>query len=87
LRPAPALSSITTRKSLVIQGFRTIYDVGGGIRIAQQEGSFMNDKVATVNTAPASTPSKETRAASPIAQPIKAEEPKAEPAVALATKS
>jgi hypothetical protein len=47
----------------------------------------MNDKVTAVHTAPASTPAKEIPAASPIAQPVKAEEPKAEPAVALATKS
>jgi hypothetical protein len=53
--------------------------------IAQQESSSMNDKVAAVHTAPVFAPSKITT--SPIAQPIKAEEPKPEPAVALATKS
>lgn len=43
----------------------------------------MNDKV-TPTTA---SPSKEIPVASPIAQPVKVEETKVEPAVALATKS
>ena len=45
----------------------------------------MNDKVTP--TAPAASPSKEIPVTSPIAQPIKVEETKVEPAVALATKS
>jgi len=45
----------------------------------------MNDKVTAMNTAPASTPSKDIPAAAPNLQPQKAEENKpaiAEPAVA-----
>lgn len=49
----------------------------------------MNDKVATLNTAPISTPAKDASVAAHIAQPIKAEDSKqpAEPALKPAIKS
>jgi hypothetical protein len=47
----------------------------------------MNDKVTAVHTAPASIPAKDIPVTAPIAQPAKVEETKAEPAVAMATKS
>lgn len=50
----------------------------------------MNDKIATMNTAPASTPAKDAPAAVQVAQPLKAEDnkqPGIEPVTKPATKS
>jgi hypothetical protein len=56
---------------------------GGEIIAAQQEGSWMNDKISTQNSAPVSTPAKEAPAATQVAQPLKADDnkPAGEPVI------
>ena len=76
---------LTSRKCLVTQQYSTKSKAGSDVNIAQQDGSQMNDKVATITTLPTSTPAKDAPAAAQVTRPVKAKDNK-EPAVEPVTK-